>query len=336
MENLDDIDFQQIINVIFIGEEGVDAGGLTREFFSLLFKQTPVFENGGFNVNSQLLSDKIYQIIGKAASYSVLNGNQGPQCLRSHLVKYILSNVLPTDEEIPEEILPANVLYVLQEMGRLDNEGLNTLLTENADVFEAAGFRQKLHSGSKQSAALALHQHFGFYRFLPAMIQFIDGLKLHGVYDLLVKYPKESSLFLSIHETTYSDIIDMYQPSYSSDQEEKNIEEIIVYNLHQFLRKLQRGKITSEWISLNDITDVNTPVKLTIKDFLQAVTGSSSISNNIKIGLILFDHKSELLTTVNTCAPSITFSQTSSLKEYSFLEKSMINIIVGAYGFGIN
>ena len=54
-------DFERRLNVKFIGEEGVDGGGLTREFFTLLFEKTGVFEDDGFSYDADLLEKKRIQ-----------------------------------------------------------------------------------------------------------------------------------------------------------------------------------------------------------------------------------------------------------------------------------
>ncbi|ESO94798.1 hypothetical protein LOTGIDRAFT_232252 [Lottia gigantea] len=79
------------------------------------------------------------------------------------------------------------------------------------------------------------------------------------------------------------------------------------------------GKIETQWLNPEE-PYVDTRV-VSMEDFLQATTGSRAIVKNAA--------------TVNTCAPSITITQTELNQDYCFFENSMINITV-AYGFGIN
>ena len=83
------------LKIDFIGEEGVDAGGPCREFFSLLFRNTPVFENGGFSLNSELLEKKHYMYVGRMSSLAIINGHPGPKCINNYLVNYILEGIQP-------------------------------------------------------------------------------------------------------------------------------------------------------------------------------------------------------------------------------------------------
>jgi hypothetical protein len=70
-------------------------------------------------------------------------------------------------------------------------------------------------------------------------------------------------------------------------------------------------------------------------DLLQALLGCPALPKGINEGLLVFDHKSDQLTTVNTCAPSINFSKLSEIKHYNTFEELMKNILVGSYGFGL-
>ena len=80
---------------------------------------------------------------------------------------------------------------------------------------------------------------------------------------------------------------------------------------------------------------VEMEVTLTMSHLLQALTGSPALPRNIDNELIQFDHKSTKLMSLNTCAPSICFSNCIVNKEYSKFEESFLNIIAGAPGFGI-
>lgn len=69
-------------------------------------------------------------------------------------------------------------------------------------------------------------------------------------------------------------------------------------------------------------------VQLNIGHLLQALIGCPNLTPNLSGGLIKFDHSSLDLPKINTCAPSVTFSRVKQLQE------AMLNVIVGAYGFG--
>ncbi|WAR15041.1 hypothetical protein MAR_005146 [Mya arenaria] len=99
MDSLDDY-WMKPIRMAFIGEKGVDAGGLTREFFTLLFKTTTVYDaDGFFTIDSQMLQQKKYCLLGKA----ILNGRPGPHALNKLLAGYILTGKEPNASDVQTE-----------------------------------------------------------------------------------------------------------------------------------------------------------------------------------------------------------------------------------------
>lgn len=91
--------------------------------------------------------------------------------------------------------------------------------------------------------------------------------------------------------------------------------------------------MSTPWIDLYE--DVEKNVVINTSHVLQALTASESLPRNIDSGLIEFRHTSDDMSTVNTCAPSITFSKTASFEDYDVFEKHFISIIVEAVGFGL-
>ena len=72
---------------------------------------------------------------------------------------------------------------------------------------------------------------------------------------------------------------------------------------------------------------------ITLEEVLQALTGCTALPA-IDNGLIVFEHTSDLLSSVNTCAPSITFRRLQSLQDYDVFQETLQNIVVGELGFG--
>lgn len=103
LEDGDEDDWKRPISILFIGEEGIDAGGLSREFFSLLFKTTKVFEGNTFSV-------------GKA----IISGHPGPRCLNHHVTQYILQGQEPDFSNIQtKEIYRADAAKAITDVRNL-------------------------------------------------------------------------------------------------------------------------------------------------------------------------------------------------------------------------
>lgn len=90
---------------------------------------------------------------------------------------------------------------------------------------------------------------------------------------------------------------------------------------------ISEGRISTAWFSLE--TEDEEMVQLIIGHLLQALTGCPNLTPNLSGGLMKFDYSSLDLPKINTCAPSV-----KQLQNYSAFKEAMLNVIVGAYGFG--
>lgn len=68
------------IKVNFIGESGIDAGGLFLEMMTVLFSKTTLMEESRFRLSPALHSGG-YRVLGKAVAYALLMGHPGPRRL---------------------------------------------------------------------------------------------------------------------------------------------------------------------------------------------------------------------------------------------------------------
>lgn len=173
-------DWQRQLKVKFVGEEGIDIGGLTREFFSLLFTNEELFEHNGFHFDSQMMRKRIYFLLGKAIAMALLSGHPGPQCFHKYIAEYICTGQIPNMGDITEkDIGRADLVSVIEKLKTCDNTKFGELNAE--DMLEASGFRKVLTDRNRTEAINALHEHFAFYRHLGPLTQYIEGLQLHSV-----------------------------------------------------------------------------------------------------------------------------------------------------------
>ncbi|WAR09729.1 hypothetical protein MAR_034805, partial [Mya arenaria] len=131
---------------------------------------------------------------------------------------------------------------------------------------------------------------------------------------------------------TAHDVGSFFIPEFSTDADQKATEEMIIYNWNKFLKKIEKSKIITPWL---DVNDGNQPdVTLNMGHVLQSLLGCTRLPVNLSYGTIQFDHISRHLPKVNTCAPSILFTKTKELENYETFEEILLYIIVGSYGFG--
>jgi len=114
-----------ILEVIFIGEEGVDSGGPRREFLHLLMKKL-VDESGVFSgddhrrvvtSNPVLLMRNVYYTAGKMVATSLMQGGPGLECLSPAIFEYIVGDTAAshsslTVDDVADKELQENLRQV--------------------------------------------------------------------------------------------------------------------------------------------------------------------------------------------------------------------------------
>lgn len=310
------------------------AGGLSREFFSLLFKATKVFEGNTFSVDPQLLDSKRYRLIGKAVGKAIISGHPGPRCLNQHVTRYILQGLEPDFSKVKtNEICRADAVKAITDIEEATNETISEVFNEHISLLDATGYSKVLTFEKKEEAIRTLKAYYLLYRPMASINQFIEGLKIHGLFEILQQHPDEAASFFSERSFPSADEVQaFFIPVFSKIEEEKAEEEIIIYNWGKCLKNIEKGRISTPWLSLD--TDQEEVVQLNIGHLLQALLGCPNLTPYLSSGLIKFDHESFDLPRINTCAPSITFSRIKQIQNYTAFQEAVLNVVVGAYGFG--
>ena len=102
--DMEEKDFQNRISVHFIGEEGIDEGGPTRELFTEIFTQTGLIDEvGTFKRDQMKLDNREYYMLGKIVAYAILHGHPGPRFLSKTTLDYILELKEPSPDDIYKE-----------------------------------------------------------------------------------------------------------------------------------------------------------------------------------------------------------------------------------------
>ncbi|XP_053386140.1 uncharacterized protein LOC128550670 isoform X2 [Mercenaria mercenaria] len=331
MEQAPEEEWKRKLSVTFIGEEGLDAGGLTREFLTILYEKSPVFENSVLSFDAQLLYKRHYFFMGQMVVMGILSGHPGPRNLLNHVVDFIVSGKTGELSDIPvDKMERLDAVSAIKEIS--DCADCN-VVEKYGDLLEACGFRQLVTTENRKDAVSAIKNYYLLNRFIPSLLQFMEGLKLHNLLEMFKKYPGQACTFLLKTDHVESlKVKEFFKPVYSQIQAEKEAEEVVIFNFHQFLKKLERGKVLCTRIDVD--TDTSTDEVLDMGNLMQALIGCPAFPSSITEGIITFDHNSDQLTTINTCAPSINFSKLSEIKDYSSFEELMKYIIVGSYGFG--
>lgn len=101
----------------FAEERGIDAGGLSREFFTLFFAQCQLLQGGFLIYNPEALQKKLYLYMGRIAAKAILSGSPS-LFVNERLAHYILyeelmeidvlqdiSQIEPTAQNFIDEVM---------------------------------------------------------------------------------------------------------------------------------------------------------------------------------------------------------------------------------------
>jgi len=341
MEQLDDgceEDWGKKLKIRFIGEEGIDEGGLSREFFTMLFRESQVFEDSLFSADADLLSKQHYKLMGKVTAMALLSGHPGPRCLEQHLVDFIVLGKSPDMSRLCTDVIKRqDVMHAIEQIQKVSDQSEGDVNVEHVDLLDQVNFRRRVTKSNKEEAVEAIKAHFLMYRCLPGLLQYMEGLKVNSVLDILKKYPESKKYFIKPSGSlSASEVMGMYSSSFSKNDDEKSDEEMVIYNMHQFLKNVERGRVTTVHIDIyaEDTQEDTKEVTVTMEQVFQSLTGCAHAPSNLA-GSIYFDHLSAVLSSVNTCVPSINFSSIKDLRTYKTMEAHMLHIIFGTLGFGI-
>ena len=111
-ECTEDEDLKARVSVKFIGEDAIDSGGVTREFFSELFRGFGVYSmlvrgtypHITFRHNLEAVAKGLFETFGKLVAITLVNGCPGPHFFSPMVAGFILD--IPREphlSEVPED-----------------------------------------------------------------------------------------------------------------------------------------------------------------------------------------------------------------------------------------
>ena len=202
LDSLKDVEVSELAGgliVVFVGEEGVDDGGLTREFFSVLWHRSQdcplsvgTIPYLTLRKNAVALDEQEYKIFGQLVAMALLNGANAPKFFSESFAKHLLdpSSDYFAIEDIPDETLKLKVQNVKESSTA---EGLKEAISHLEDECVAIGYQKMLNPPLKDKEllvkAIARHAVTSADREIKS---FLYGLQLGDVLSTLRKYPKEA------------------------------------------------------------------------------------------------------------------------------------------------
>ncbi|XP_052240257.1 uncharacterized protein LOC127850897 isoform X3 [Dreissena polymorpha] len=197
-------DLHSPLHIRFLGEQGIDLGGLRREFWTLFLYQVShsTFITGrpgrlAFQKNFIEQRKRTFYYLGQLVALSVLQDGPGLPIFSDIVTDYILDR---DRSVVSEGDLPEHLAQLIEQMKEADSDAAaQTLFQQMFDEACTAGFLIPSTSFNKS--------------FIPALVgalvnnlvessrveldQFVDGLKTHQVLELLRLRPDDSYCIFS-------------------------------------------------------------------------------------------------------------------------------------------
>ncbi|CAB4014342.1 G2 M phase-specific E3 ubiquitin- ligase [Paramuricea clavata] len=318
----DEDDIKGRVIVKFIGEETVDTGGVTREFFTNFFQS--ILSNGNifrgsypnltFRHNLHALEEGQFEMFGILTAIALLNGCPGPHFLCHSLASFILDNQL----EVVLDDVPAESEFktkLIQIQGCNNEAELSNIVNSFPERFDMGYTKPVLTLNDKDDLIRFCSKHVVISSVAEEIFSFRKGLSIFGVLHELCKFNEAGLAELVYQDINTDHVKACFKPCFSAvGTDEHGKETEIVYKWQQFLKKSKSGKLKSKVLACPDwnnpdqaISVDDSPVvkSLSLNDILQF--GSGSRFPNFK-GSLAFDHQctdAHKRLTGNTCALTI-------------------------------
>ena len=127
-ECIEDEDLKARVSVKFIGEDAIDSGGVTREFFLELFHGLGVYSmllrgtypHITFRHNLEAMAQALFETFGKLVAIALLNGCPGPHFFTPMVAGFILD--IPQEPHLTEVPDDCEFLTQLTNISECSNE----------------------------------------------------------------------------------------------------------------------------------------------------------------------------------------------------------------------
>ncbi len=196
-EQLMDEDIKGRVMVKFIGEEAVDTGGVTREFFTSFFQGMlnsgnilrGSYPNLTFRHNLHALEEGQFELFGKLTAIALLNGCPGPHFLCHSVASFILDN--PVEVVLEEGPAESEFKTKLVQIQSCNNEPeLSDLTNSFLERFDMGYTKPVVILKDKDDLIRFCSKHIVISSVAEEIFSFCKGLNAFGVLQELCKFPQ--------------------------------------------------------------------------------------------------------------------------------------------------
>lgn len=193
------------IRIKFENQPGIDAGGLTRQFFMLVSHQIidKLFEGNAGNMlpktSANTILSEIYVAVGKVIAHSIVHGCQGLPFLSPAVYNYICSGSISKAARFVTLEQVANGVYVhyIKEITDADSELLHTLSQDEnlIQIIEEVGEVCILNETTKFIIIQSMMIHDIIVKRKASLDQLRCGLQILGVLRAITNNPDSMAKF---------------------------------------------------------------------------------------------------------------------------------------------
>ena len=322
--------FFRPVVVAFAGEEAVDDGGPTREFFRLLMheiSELSIFQGSWFSHDLGLLASSRYELAGKLVAWSILHGGSGPHCLSS--IGYELQQSYQVNlKKGADAVNDVEMRSMLQQFLNCSSEDAFTSLVDQHGEKVADFGYPKIYccnlSHKSEMIESLLKQHF-VYGVHAEVSQFFNGLNSIGqLGDMILQNKQLFDLILGNQNPplTKSSFMALYKLNRSEEgSNERSKEDSTVYCFELFLQDLEEGDVPG----------------LSLEDLLVFITGADCLpplgfGKSITVEFYNFDENSRRRPYASTCG--LYFLLPRGFEDPVAFSQFLREALLGCHGFG--
>ncbi|XP_038062626.1 uncharacterized protein LOC119733122 [Patiria miniata] len=262
------------LNVYFVGESGVDTGGLTRELFNLVLPQLRdhfLCGDPGMMLprgSASAIADGTLHAVGKIFAAAVLHGRQSLPFLHPVIAELLISEENPTLHI--SWIAEASRRNGLQKVNDATTEEdiQNACQQEGCDlVLTEVNWRKVLNLANKKELIGAACKHYLIFDQHAQLNTLLRGMDFYGMKQYAQSYPDcIRSIFGSVADRKLDadQVFDLFDIKYSEEgSNNREKEEATTMHFLDFLEKCGTGDADAGGF--------------TLEDFLEFFTGSKQL-----------------------------------------------------------
>ncbi|XP_019856540.1 PREDICTED: uncharacterized protein LOC105314041 isoform X2 [Amphimedon queenslandica] len=309
------------LTVTFLGEPGVDVGGVTREMWSLFVKGVQSLCDGRDTCkiprhNTLLLRDGVYRKLGMLMGVCIIQSGSGFTFFSPSVYQYLSGtknyrSINPAPEEIPDK----NILSLLNKLSLAsDDTSLRTLAMDNCDNLLSCGYLKPIHTitcKDLSTLVAAVSFHCVISSVKAELDDIRDGLAKVNILYAMEAFPQSLELYFVKKSTplTAAQVLNLFEIKRFSEPGSSTFQmEQATYNqFRDLLREMERGSVLT-----------------TLSQLLNFYTGSNEIPpTGFDLSSTLQFSNTIDLPTASTCSLCLTIP-TQYFDKYDVFKEKML------------